>query len=516
LFFPTVTQEMLPAKWPESEPTRACGQGYAVVGIDGKIRGFKRRNRRPDVSIVDDIDDRESARSEAQTADHIVAIEQDIAGLGESGSRISRIMLCTTINDTCVAAIYTVKPSWRPTRFKAIENMPDREDLRDEYIRLRSDRGAEDPDARVAHAFYLANRNDIERGGTVGNPYNFIGEPAADGEPMEVSAIQHYFNIIADIGWNAFRCEYQQDPPDSSDSAGQLMLTASHIQHGRLSGLDRWRYPVGTVCITIGGDVQKLGLHWVAIAWNERGAGTIIAYDFFEFMTSGKKAADCELLILEGLLDWRDRMASVPFLGHSDDVYRDGEPRFADISLIDMGWKDESWTAQPVEMFCRQSGPNFLPAKGEAPYKQKKPGTAVIVGDNWRAELGSDGLYRTHMNTAHWKLKVHEGFLVDEGEPGSLLIHDHPKIDGRPHRTFHTSFAHHIVSERWDAIGKKWTKPTKANHYLDANYMAIVGRSMRGIDVFDVQLPPAPPPQLTSPIPAVAQSLSDFYSRNRW
>ncbi len=60
LIFPTISKTSLGKKWPRSEPSLACGQGIATVGIDGKIRGFNRRNIRPDLAIIDDIDDRES------------------------------------------------------------------------------------------------------------------------------------------------------------------------------------------------------------------------------------------------------------------------------------------------------------------------------------------------------------------------------------------------------------------------------------------------------------------------
>lgn len=38
----------------------------------------------------------------------------------------------------------------------------------------------------------------------------------------------------------------------------------------------------GSIDITVGAYVQRLGLHYVVIAWDEHAAGCTIYYDFFE------------------------------------------------------------------------------------------------------------------------------------------------------------------------------------------------------------------------------------------
>ena len=59
------------------------------------------------------------------------------------------------------------------------------------------------------------------------------------------------------------------------------------------------------------------------------------------------------------------------------------------------------------------------------------------------------------MNSDHWKLKVHEGFLAGQAEDGSLLpgalrVFNPPSVDGRQNRTAHLSFAKHILAETWE------------------------------------------------------------------
>ena len=246
--------------------------------------------------------------------------------------------------------------------------------------------------------------------------------------------------------------------------------------------------------ITIGADVKKLGLHWVAVAADEHAAACVIHYDFFEFFTAGKPAADCELAIQEGLFAWHEALAAHPFRTTA------GEESWADLALIDEGWKEESWNAQPVRLFCRQVGPQFLPSKGLSPYRPPRDATKVVMGDNWHVGFPR-GEPLVEMNADHWKLKVHEGFLLPRGEPGSLALFDPPRIDGQVNRTAHLSFAKHILSESWEsrfAPGFRgtrtgWWKSPKPNHYFDATYAALVGRSMRGVSVLGApQLPSQP------------------------
>jgi hypothetical protein len=59
------------------------------------------------------------------------------------------------------------------------------------------------------------------------------------------------------------------------------------------------------------------------------------------------------------------------------------------------------------------------------------------------------------MNSDHWKLKVHEGFLAGQADDGSLLpgalrVFNPPSVDGRQNRTAHLSFAKHILAETWE------------------------------------------------------------------
>lgn len=54
------------------------------------------------------------------------------------------------------------------------------------------------------------------------------------------------------------------------------------------------------------------------------------------------------------------------------------------------------------------------------------------------------------MNSDHWKLKVHEGFLLEPQQPGALTLFNHPILDGKVQRNFHHGYSRHILAEVWE------------------------------------------------------------------
>lgn len=481
LFLPTIPNEALPPKWPTSEPSLACGQGMAVVGIDGKIRGFNRRNIRPDLAIIDDIDDRESARSVTQTADHERAIEQDIVGLAGSGHRVARVMLCTIINGMCVAAKYTVKPSWRGQRFKMLVNRPAREDLWDEYIDLRCNRDHEDPDARAAHRLYLSNRAEMDRGAVVSNECAFENKPGADGEPLEVSALQACYNLIADIGWEAFNCEYQSDPPPV-EVATKSGLTKTLIQ-SRLSGLGRSELPPDST-IVVGIDIGKLSCHWVAGAFRNGGNGSIVQYGIIE-VSGAEETSQKEIVeraILRALLQWKDEISSLPF--------RDANGNPVEISKVLF---DSGYCPDAVCEFVRRYGEPYRACKGigGGRFQHGTRSHTRQVGNHWFGQVQDDRSWLYSLDADFWKRAVHDRFTaepLDESNrprPGSLTLFI--PAGKRDHHTF----AAHILAEEWITeflAGKgdrsRFVVHSNNNHFLDATALMLAGAEMSGCGIF--------------------------------
>ncbi len=364
--------------------------------------------------------------------------------------------------------------------------MPDREDLWAEYVVLRSGRNIdEDPDARTAHKFYVERLEEMNLGHESTNPYRFNHMPLSDGDPAEVSALQSFYNFVADKGLPSALAELQNDPPPDADES-KLPVTSYHVQHNCRSGLMRGVVPENTVAITVGVDIKKLGAHHVTIAWSERAVGSIIDYDFYPFSTEGLKPAACEILILEGLQEWWKKRNDAPF------CEAHGGEWTPDVVLIDSGWKDDGWNSQPVYLFARFAGDEIvIPSKGINNWRRKPSGSRCLSGDNFNLVVIDRGQRLAEVNPDHWKIRVHEGFLNPFGDPGSLGLFS-PERDqwGREPANSHLKYSKEIVSERWGPNGPsrawKWApadgaRIQKPNHYLDATALALCGRAMIGL-----------------------------------
>lgn len=488
---PTVPNAVLRGLDPAWREVESCARGqlYACVGIEGRIRGRNVRNRRPDLAIIDDVDDRESAGSEKQTQDRERIIDSDVAGLAGPGQQVARVMLCTLLNRRCVAYKFTdpkQKPSWKGKRLRAMIREPERKDLWEEYVETYRSamESGDDPLARAATRFYETHMAAMDAGAEMSNPANYVAAPAEDGAPMELSSVQSFFNKVARFGWDAVLTEYQQDPPEEGGPESDT-LTETMVR-SRLTGLPRCQVPDGADLLTAFIDLGKRRLHWGVVAWEQGGIGSVI--DYGEQPTADPDTYGAERAIrvaLDEIADGWDVKGtderSYPYLKS------DGEVVPVRLCLVDSG----EWMTTAYD-FCRRRGAPFMPSKGQGNYHQPpKPTTDRKPGDRWFRGIQREregNIWLTQMDPDHWKKWVHErfrtpSFVEDSGKRkrGSLaLFGDEPKE--------HREIAKHVLAEEWrrefiEGKGWKeyWHASGRANHYFDVLYGNCVAASVCGI-----------------------------------
>lgn len=481
--FPNITKEQLP-HWPEGLHPVSCGQVMGALGIDGKIRGAKFRGQRPTLAIIDDIEDREASASDSIIEKNEEVIEKDIAGLGRGSERVARAMLCTIQNRKCIAYKYTdpkQKPSWKGKRYRKMIKPPERTDLVEEYLRLRIEKTDDDPDARAAFRFWRDNQEDIERGCVISNPQSRSKKLHEDGEPLELSAIQAYYNRVADWGPDAVATEIDNDPPETVGPQG-MGLTAETVS-SRLSGLSRRQIPANASCLTAAIDLGKYRCHWVITAWWKGAGGTVVDYGVAEVSgtdtTIDNEAS--EPMIYKALLNWRDELLQKSFVDAA------GAERKVDAVFVDSG----TFTNAAYE-FVRQVGAPFHASKGIGRYKAKHVSTATLkAGDNMHAAyLAGDQVWLFELNTDFWKEWVHERFLTPTFSEDNMLRRGALSIYVPDGNQRHTSFAQHIVSEELvsefkEGKGTKryWNVINDNNHWFDALYNAAAAARFQGVHV---------------------------------
>ena len=482
LAFPQITREQLPDDWPDEIVPASCGQVIYCLGIDGPIRGTKFRGRRPKLAILDDIEDREAAASETLIAKNEEVIEQDVAGLGSSAERVARVLLCTIQNRKCIAYKYTdpkVKPSFRGKRYRKMIKPPNRMDLVDQYVQLRKNRSEKDEDAREAFRFWRDNRELIEEGCITSNPSSYSKKEHADGDPLELSSIQAYYNRVADWGPKAVATEIDNDPPEEAGPQG-IGLRADMVQK-RLSGLSRWQLPASTVALTAGIDLGKYRCHWVVCAWWHGAGGCVVDYGFADVLGTDKSIDNeaSEPMIYRTLLDWRDKLLQKEFVDAT------GTRRKVDFVMVDSG----TFTNAAYE-FCRQVRGVFHPSKGQNPYYPKKQSTAnTIAGSNLHAaKLSSQDIWLYELDTNYWKQWVHERLLTPTFDEDNMLRRGSLSLFNPEGNSSHSTFAQHITAEELVTEFKegkgtktKWCPKNENNHWLDATYMASAASEALGV-----------------------------------
>lgn len=478
---------ILPTVADRDTESAACGQIIASLGVEGPIRGITFRDERPDLAIIDDVDDRQSAKSFTQTEDRERIIDQDILGLSGPGKRISRVMLCTMLNNTCIAATYTdpkKKPSWRGKRFKALVKKPDNEDRWEEYIQLRKENSEDDPHYRVAGQFYIDNQEEMDAGAVVANPENYDDSSGSDGEPLEISALQAIYNIIADVGWDNFATEYQNDPPagDVEETSGMVPRIVRESMNGR----ERRVVPNESQKLTAFIDVAMYRHHYIVASWKNGGTGCIV--DYGEKSTPEPKRIGRDKAILIALREMRDEWLEDPYLNE------DGEPVTLNLCLVDSRYADSA-----VYQFTQESGAGFMPSSGSDNEKfrqppnrtaDKRPGT---VG--WYQVRRDKGAWVIAMHSDYWKHIVHNSLLmksITEGglqAPGSITLYG-DEDQSVIHRDFAQQICAEIFTKEWKdtptggkVFKEYWKKIEKNNHYLDCLYGVAVAASVCGIEM---------------------------------
>ena len=169
-----------------------------VAGSGKKLRGLRHGPYRPDLTVLDDIENDEQVRNPEQRDKLNAWLTKTVLPLGGVGQKYDVIYIGTILHYDSVLNRTLNNPFWHGIKFKAMKRWPDRMDLWDRWEELfRNDGEA------VAEAFYQANKDEMERGA--------ITSWAARG-------VLALMKIRARDGHATFDSEYQNDPVSGEDA----------------------------------------------------------------------------------------------------------------------------------------------------------------------------------------------------------------------------------------------------------------------------------------------------------
>lgn len=471
---------------PTVEGAACSGCIIEVSSLSGSVRGLNVNGERPRLVVVTDPQTRAVAKSPTMRKDVVSKIKADVGGLGGPDTRIAVLVLCTVIDHGDAADQLTNRetcPEWFGYRYKALVSWPDRLDMWEKYWDLCAEdaRHRNDRDLRGAHAYYLKNRKKMDAGAEVLWKENFTRVLAADGSPLEVSAVQHLMNDYWRMGEDAFLSEYQNQPPEPETAE---RLTTDDVVV-RLSHVDQKVVPVDTEALVRFVDVGAREVHYVTMAVGPKAQWfQFVDYDLIQTQVGAEEAVKRKRD--SGRLAAEERIVQVLQQIRDEELrglYRDatGKERHVRLTGLDVNWADE-----PLLKFCRESGARWRPcvglggpgtAKFNLPSESGRRGARAgpqVGGRHWY--LGTrKGRFRVYnLDSVFYKMHLWERMSQDVGTAGALTLFGSSE---RRHRLF----AGHMVAESWDPELGKLVVHSKFNHWLDAGAGCFAMADMMGL-----------------------------------
>lgn len=478
---------------PTIEGSKASGIVVRVAGITGRIRGMKYKRPdgkavRPSLVIIDDPQTRESAGSVEQNRKRTNILAGDILGLAGPGQKISGIMPCTIIRPGDMADQILDRskhPEWNGEKTKMLYQKPANMKLWERYSEIRADSYQTDGNFQRATDFYLANREEMDKGAVVSWPERFNHD--------EVSALQHAMNLMFQDEY-AFAAEYQNEPLIDDLDEESILTTDEIVQ--KLSGLGRGKIPLSCSKVTMFVDVQKALLFYMVVAWSDDFSGTIIDYGTWpeqranRFTLSNayptiqmkfpRQGLDGQLY--SALTELFQRIMPIEW------EREDGALLKIERAMIDANW---GASTEVVYQFCRQSiySGMIFPSHGRyvgassRPMMEYTKSRGDKVGVNWRipSVAGKRAIRHVIYDTNYWKSFVHARLAVALGDKGCLTLYGRSPL-------VHELLAEHLtaeyrvkVSARERVVDEWKIRPERNdNHWFDCLVGCAVLASMLG------------------------------------
>lgn len=166
----------------EADFKEHCGQGriwnvgtivtaanvkLQAFGAGKRMRGLRHGPHRPDLVLLDDLENNENVRKPEQRDKLESWLLRTVLSLGPADDSMDVIYIGTILHYDSVLARTLKKPQWHGRVFKAVKEMPSRMDLWDQWFALYAQR----PDGpELARAFYDARKADMDKGVVVSWP----------------------------------------------------------------------------------------------------------------------------------------------------------------------------------------------------------------------------------------------------------------------------------------------------------------------------------------------------------
>lgn len=185
--------------WKEGVIVTKGGVKVEAAGSGRRLRGRRHGPHRPDLAILDDIENDDNVRSPEQRDKLEAWVDKAVLNVGAADGSLDVIYIGTTLHYDGVLARKMRNPLWRSKKFASIRRWPDRRDLWDRWEEIVRNVGPAEADA-----FYAERRQEMDAGAEVSWP--------------EVRPLIALMRLRVKIGGTAFDAEQQNDPVSGEDA----------------------------------------------------------------------------------------------------------------------------------------------------------------------------------------------------------------------------------------------------------------------------------------------------------
>lgn len=485
LVLPTIPRSAASGAIIMSKPY-AKARGVKHKGADG-------RNVRPDLILVDDPQDDESAASPNQVQKNLGILSKNLIHSAGHGRQLAIIVNGTVIAKNDMIEALLSDTAWQGQRIKFVKSWSKAHDSfwLAEYARIRRsfDRSIVGDKARAereATALYAAYRGEADEGCVISWEERFR-------KPEELSAIQHAYNVLIDDGPEVFASEYQNEPLDPR--ASKTKLTAALIA-AKTNGLARGVVPKAAEFVTAYVDVHARLLYYAVTAWASDMSGAVLDYGTFPrqplaYFAQATAPATMELAF-PGTGDDAWIQAGLTALVNAllAGEYRreDGAAMHVGMTLIDARWGEKNSLAKSFVRRHPQFGTRLMAAQGYGSSATRQTLNSFVLksgtreGPGWRIAPPAPGGERwVTIDTNLNKSRTAGQLILPLGTKGGIELFG---LDPREHQLF----ADHCVSEApVEVTGKgitldvwEWLLPHSDNHWWDCLVGCGVAASILG------------------------------------
>ncbi|EIL0378484.1 hypothetical protein LOS40_001800, partial [Campylobacter jejuni] len=148
--------------WRVGEFVSNNGVKIKAFGSGKRLRGVRYGVKRPDLVILDDLENDTNVRSKDQRDKLEDWVDEAVLNLGSADGSLDVLYIGTILHNDSVLSRKLKLGFWNPKVFRSIEEFPQRLDLWDEYAMLYRN-----ADFNTAHQFYLKNKVLMDKGAKV-------------------------------------------------------------------------------------------------------------------------------------------------------------------------------------------------------------------------------------------------------------------------------------------------------------------------------------------------------------